>query len=398
MYAGLPLHPCQINEQEEQITDDAPIHSDAVLPEGGESWPSEKEHGDWFSGKWSCTGGDWKRNDEGAVQDRPTRKKLVLNDGFPLCQMPKSGNEDPRRHHKDDLYYPSQGKRLDLPHWAFSTTQEEKSDSGGTSRPAAQTKLPVVRGVKGTTLPVIRINACVVKDHGSFVSESRMKVRAKERHSSKTPRSYSATSSDGRRSSVEDDTHSKATNQGPWKHAGSVNTPKDRICTIDDLQLHTGEWYYLDGAGHEQGPSSFSEIQALANLGVILKRSCVFRKLDRVWVPITAAPENSKQTVKSQPESAMATGDSSAPLSLSKGTAFDEPNTVPSSFNNLHPQFIGYTLGKLHELVMKSYKTREFAAALNDVLDPWINAKQPKKEIEKHSFWKTGTLVVLFNF
>lgn len=67
-------------------------------------------------------------------------------------------------------------------------------------------------------------------------------------------------------------------------------------------------------------------------------------------------------------------------------------------FHEVHPQFVGYTRGKLHELVMKFYKSREFAAAINDVLDPWINAKQPKKEMEKTMHWKSGIGEVIFEF
>ncbi|KAL0399926.1 UNVERIFIED_CONTAM: Histone-lysine N-methyltransferase ATXR3 [Sesamum radiatum] len=76
--------------------------------------------GESFSGEWACKGCDWKRNDE-ATQDRTWKRKLVLNDGYPLCQMPKSGCEDPRWEQKDELYYPSQSKRLDLPLWAFTS-------------------------------------------------------------------------------------------------------------------------------------------------------------------------------------------------------------------------------------------------------------------------------------
>ncbi|KZV46713.1 putative histone-lysine N-methyltransferase ATXR3-like [Dorcoceras hygrometricum] len=57
-----------------------------------------------------------------------------------------------------------------------------------------------------------------------------------------------------------------------------------------------------------------------------------------------------------------------------------------SRFHDLHPQFIGYTRGKLQELVMKSYRSREFTAAINEVLDPWISARQPKKEMEKQIY------------
>ncbi|KAI5435391.1 hypothetical protein KIW84_021991 [Lathyrus oleraceus] len=30
------------------------------------------------------------------------------------------------------------------------------------------------------------------------------------------------------------------------------------------------------------------------------------------------------------------------------------------------------------------------AAAINEVIDPWINARQPKKDIEKQIYWKSG--------
>lgn len=400
IYAGFTLHPGQISEQDEQRTDEPSIHSDIQLVEGAESRfiaTSDRDYGfdhgdsgDWFTGRWSCKGGDWKRNDE-AAQDRSTRKKLVLNDGFPLCLMPKSGFEDPRWHRKDDLYYPSQGRRLDLPLWAFSTP-DERSDCSGMSR-STQIKPPIVRGVKGTMLPVIRINACVVTDHGSFVSEPRMKVRGKERYSSRSARSYSV-SSDGKRSSAEGDIQSRSASdqgfQGSWRSSASIKAPQDRICTVDDLQLHLGEWFYLDGAGHERGPSSFSELQALVDQGSIQKNISIFRKLDRVWVPVTSAAETSEPIVKSQQGNTTKSGDSSEPLSQFEAAPLVKPSAKPDMFHNLHPQFIGYTCGKLHELVMKSYKSREFAAAINEVLDPWINAKQPKKEMEKHVNWKAG--------
>lgn len=382
-----------ISERNDSTVEESSFHFDIKLQEMTESRssaPLDKDHGfthgdsvDWFSGRWSCKGGDWKRNDE-ASQDRSSRKKFVLNDGFPLCQMPKSGCEDPRWLRKDELYYPSHSRRLDLPPWAFSTP-DEKSDCSGVNR-SIQSKPTVIRGVKGTILPVVRINACVVQDHGSFVSEPRMKVRGKERYSSRTARSCSA-SSDGKRSSAEGDIQSRTISDqglhGSLKCNASINTPKDRICTVDDLQLHLGEWYYLDGAGHEQGPSTFSELQALVDQGTIQNYSSVFRKFDRIWVSVTSAAETSEATAKSQQENNLSDS-SGPPIMQSRG------NVKPSLFHNLHPQFIGYTCGKLHEWVMKSYKTREFAAAINQVLDPWINAKQPKKEMEKHIYWKAG--------
>lgn len=380
---GLSWHRPRIGEQFDQRTDEFSRYPEITSKEASDSrssTSSDKDYAfafgdfsDWFSARWASKGGDWKRNDESA-QDRLSRKKLVLNDGYPLCQMPKSGYEDPRWHRKDELYYPSHGRKLDLPIWAFSWP-DERSDCNSASR-ASQIK-PVVRGVKGSMLPVVRINACV--------SEPPAKVRGKDRYSSRSARAYSSTT-DVKRSSAESASHSKSVSendsQGSWKCITSINTPKDRLCTAEDLQLHLGDWYYLDGAGHEQGPSSFSELQALVDQGSIQKHSSVFRKSDKIWVPITSAADVPDAAVKIQPQNNVTSTDCSGPsLAQSLAGAIGGNNTISRSLHSLHPQFIGYTCGKLHELVMKSYKSREFAAAINEVLDPWINSKQPKKEM-----------------
>ncbi|XP_058006049.1 histone-lysine N-methyltransferase ATXR3 isoform X2 [Hevea brasiliensis] len=397
---GITWNQACVSEQNGQDNDELSGYLDLKPKDAVEvrlSAISDKDQGsafvvdcaDWFSDQWSCKGGDWKRNDDTNL-DRFSRRKLVVNDGFPLCQMPKSGSEDPRWHRKDDLYYPSLSRRLDLPPWAFYCS-DERNECGGVGRlTVAKPPIPVIRGVKGTMLPVVRINACVVKDHGSFVSEPRTKVRGKERYPSRSARAYNA-ANDVKRLTTEGDSLSKTDQDShdSWKSISSINIPKDRLCTVDDLQLHLGEWYYFDGSGHEQGPSSFSELLVLTDQGAIQKYSSAFRKFDRVWVPITSATETSEATVKIQQENVAVHGGSSATLSKLQSAANNEGNTNSISFHSLHPQFIGYTRGKLHELVMKSYKSREFAAAINDVLDPWISAKQPKKEVDNHIYQKS---------
>ncbi|KAF8410930.1 hypothetical protein HHK36_003467 [Tetracentron sinense] len=369
------------NLREEEFSRVSEITSEAA--EFRSTVPSDKDYAfacgdysDGFSCGWSCKGGDWMRNDE-TSQDRSFKKKFVLNNGYPLCQMPNSGCEDPRCHRKDELYLPSVGRRLDMPHWAFSWSEESRS---------SQTKPVVVRGVKRTILPVVRINACVVKDHGPFFPEPHLKIKGNEWHSSRSVRPFSA-SSGGKNSLVEGASRSKKANerdlQSFQKSITPINTPKDRVCTVDELKLHLGGWYYLDGAGHEHGPSSFSELQALVDNGIIQENSSVFRKADKVWVPVTSVTLDSEAAI--QGENMTSHVDSSAaPLSQSQVAAHSGRSIASSLFHHLHPQFIGYTCGKLHELVMKSYKSREFAAAINEVLDPWINAKQPKKELDKH--------------
>ncbi|KAK1388983.1 Histone-lysine N-methyltransferase ATXR3 [Heracleum sosnowskyi] len=343
---------------------------------------SMDSNGDWFSGRWSCKGGDWKRSDE-AYQDRLYRKKNVLNDGYPLCLMPRSGHEDPRRGQKDELYN-SSSRRFDLPLWAFSSPDEYNESS---SNKLSQSKSIAARAVRGTMLPVVRINTCVVKDHGSFVSEPRSKAKVKDRHSSRSSRHYSSIT-DAKRPSVEGDSSVKnmhdQDSQGSLKSKTSINIPKNRLCTADDLQLHMGDWYYLDGTGHEQGPLLSSEIQVLAEQGIIQKRTSIFRKVDNIWVPVISVAQASQAAGKIQRDSSVSSDNSGASRVETKSGALSETFHF-TSFESLHPHYIGYTRGKLHELVMKSYKSREFAAAINEVLDPWINLQQPRKEMEKHT-------------
>ncbi|KNA15540.1 hypothetical protein SOVF_097420 isoform A [Spinacia oleracea] len=336
------------------------------------------EFTEWFSGRWSCKGGDWQRSEE-AVQDKYFRKKVVLNDGFPLCQMLKSGYEDPRWQRKDDLYYPCQSRKLDLPPWAFSWP-DERADSSVVNKPG-QPKPVVIRGVKGSMMPVIRINACVVKDHGSFASDSRLKPRGKDKYSSKGTKHYSL-STDVKRLSEEDASHSrsfKEKNSGKSWESSITDKPKDRICTATDLQLHLGDWYYLDGTGHEHGPLSCSILLKMVEEGFLKKQSSVFRKIDKVWVPVTSVIKASENVSKLVGDNIVPVGESSEAPAVQDGSF-----SLSYAFHSLHPHFIGYTLGKLHELVMKSFRSREFPAAINEVLDPWISLRQPRKEIEKH--------------
>ncbi|KAI3862666.1 hypothetical protein MKX03_018079 [Papaver bracteatum] len=338
---------------------------------------------DWFAGRWLCKGGDWRRKEElckggdwrkkdEVTQEKSSKKKFVLNDGYPLCQMPKSGYDDPRWHREDEYCFRS--KRFDLPFWAFSL-QDEKSDSS-TSTKVSQMKQPIVpRGVKGTMLPVVRINACVVKNRVSPVFEPRATARGYERHS-RSVRSSSAMIN-GRSLFEELSSRSRRTHEeDSEKQIEPISIPKDHVCTVDELQLQLGDWFYLDGAGHEHGPLSFLELQDLVDKGTIQKHTSVFRKFDQIWVPVNSVAATSTPAVDS----------SAVPVSESDVEMHHGSNMVPSSFHSLHPQFIGYTRGKLHELVMKSYKSRDFAIAINEVLDPWINAKQPKKDLEKHPF------------
>ncbi|KAL3645405.1 hypothetical protein CASFOL_010585 [Castilleja foliolosa] len=330
-----------------------------------------------FSGQWACQGGDWKRNDE-ATQERSWKRKFVLNDGYPLCLMPQSCLEDPRWEQKDESYYPSQSRTLELPPWAF-TSSNKLNDPSSTTR-FSQTKSAFVRGIKGVMLPVVRINACVVMDQGSIVSEPRVKARGMERLPSWPARAYST--SDTKRSS--EDRHSKSASEqdsrDSSKKSASFSVSNNKLYKRNELKLHLGDWYFLDGAGHERGPLSFSELQVMADQGIIQNHSSVFRKRDKVWVPVSV-PSDPSESLEHENSATCMTSQPEACDAVSSGS-----QRILSSFHDLYPQFIGFTRGKLHELVMKSYKSREFAAAINEVLDPWISSRQPKKEIEKRIY------------
>ncbi|XP_051208058.1 histone-lysine N-methyltransferase ATXR3 isoform X1 [Lolium perenne] len=359
------------------FTDNCVTDIYGVGPVEKEKLYHDVESSEWFSGGWSCKGGDWKRNDEFS-QDKPYRKKLVLNEGYSLCQMPKGNHEDPRWHCKDDLYYPVPAKKLDLPLWAFSSTEENTDTIDDASKsaviPGRSSQRQPPKGVKGMMLPVVKINARVVKDQSSV--EPCIKSRGADRSLSRSSRSHSIGTD---RSSVHEGlSHSKRHNDydshSLHKSKSVPNIPEDHVCTLEELSVKLGDWYYLDGTGHEHGPFSYSELQKLVKKGTILERSSVFRKIDNTWLPVV-------KDIKF--DSAVRNG---GPGSVSTSSLVDQSNVVVNhgagNFHELHPQFVGYTRGKLHELVMKYFKSRELTLAINEVLDPWIAAKQPKKEIE----------------
>ncbi|KAI5421195.1 hypothetical protein KIW84_044868 [Lathyrus oleraceus] len=113
--------------------------------------------------------------------------------------------------------------------------------------------------------------------------------------------------------------------------------------------------------------------------------------LSEMLYQLMASSETSDVCLMSHQKSSSTLGAcSDHPSKQTHGVSYAGSYTSLSMFNRIHPQFIGFTCGKLHELVMKSYKSRELAAAINEVIDPWINARQPKKDIEKQIYWKSG--------
>ncbi|AQK50444.1 Histone-lysine N-methyltransferase ATXR3 [Zea mays] len=227
-------------------------------------------------------------------------------------------------------------------------------------------------------LQVVSINYHVIKDQSSV--EPRTKPRGTDRPPSRSSRSHSI---GAERSSIHDGSshfrkHHDHDSQSFHKSKSVPNIPKDHVCTVDELSVNRGDWYYLDGTGHDQGPFSYSELQELVKKDTIIEQSSVFRKIDNTWFPVLKDLKPGSSVPSAAPSSNLI-------------AAFTHPdqynfgvNQGSSSFHELHPQFAGYTRGKLHELVMKYFKSRELTLAINEVLDPWISAKQPKKEFEAY--------------
>jgi [histone H3]-lysine4 N-trimethyltransferase ATXR3 len=330
------------------------------------------------AGKWPCRGGDWKRDEE--------RRKIIVNDGFPLCQMPPRGaQEDPRRS-RPDVYQVPPTKNLTLPSWAFSSNEDTAEPTADASKGPAKPS----RGTKGTLLSVTRINACVVKDKGNSsdlrISAKMARAAVTEHQLSRSTRSHSIGSDRGL---VYESVSSHHSHSGNKRHheadfqslprCRTLVIPKDHVPTVDELSVDMGSWFYLDGTGQECGPYSYAELQSMVRRGHLVEQMSVFRKIDNTWLP----------TVKDlRPYEAAGTASVPSSSGTKTGAA---PSSGIHDFNVKHPQFLAYMKGKLHELVMKSFKTRELASTINEVLDPWLTSKQPKKEIELHPFNSTVT-------
>ncbi|BBN01324.1 [histone H3]-lysine4 N-trimethyltransferase ATXR3 [Marchantia polymorpha subsp. ruderalis] len=192
----------------------------------------------------------------------------------------------------------------------------------------------------------------------------------------------------------------------------------------DTLKLHDGPWFYLDGMGREMGPFSHAEIQSLVSNQKLFEGSSVYRKDDDLWVPVSVPsierpisspadsgiPSESGQKCRlaslTKPPAAKHTSESSTiQTSLNDGSRYSPSEPLPPavsvsensdpksrescaptnnvskavSFHDIHPQFLGFTRGKLHEYVMKSFKSASLPAALYEGLEKWFQAKEKEK-------------------
>lgn len=158
------------------------------------------------------------------------------------------------------------------------------------------------------------------------------------------------------------------------------------VRTVNDLNLHLGEWYYRDGAGHEKGPLTFTQLQMLVSEGTLHNDSSVYRKSDNTWVPVSHdifATLHSKKILPAD-SSCQPPSTANPVYTISEQSKLEDcsASQVDYCFHTSHPQFVAYARGKLHEHVMKFYKSRDFAAALWEGLDTWMAPKQSKNSAD----------------
>uniref|UniRef100_A0A7I4A821 CCHC-type domain-containing protein n=1 Tax=Physcomitrium patens TaxID=3218 RepID=A0A7I4A821_PHYPA len=176
-----------------------------------------------------------------------------------------------------------------------------------------------------------------------------------------------------------------------------TKNPASVVLRKHELQLESGVWHYLDAAGHERGPFLMSALQGFVAEGGLPAGASVFRKRDNLWVPVSHliqlhnahAPAFASKPL---PHSLERSGYPVRPAVPSGAISCEDPahtahpahpdlmeldvRSVSSSiFHDDHPQFLGYTNGKLHEHAMKSFRG-SFAGFFNDALDVWSNSKR----------------------
>ncbi|KAJ7549235.1 hypothetical protein O6H91_07G046000 [Diphasiastrum complanatum] len=230
-------------------------------------------------------------------------------------------------------------------------------------------------------------------------------------------------------------------------HSGFV-TPKG------DVNFQYGDWFYLDGTGHEVGPFSFAWLQAKVEDRTLVEGMSIFRKNDAIWIPLfvpNMVVHNSETPMVSVVDSevhddgsspgppgvsrepslcpsqsllscafkdfpctkwASESGSSDFPRSLQTSQTNGDTDahnfrpSIPSlhriaDFDNginclsnhahssalnrpsrswdvqkVHPSFMGFTRGRLHEFVLRHYKSHLLPATLHECLEAWLSGKK----------------------
>ncbi|CAK9199570.1 unnamed protein product [Sphagnum troendelagicum] len=361
--------------------------------------------------KYPTAGGDWiaiqsERHEasRASQSEKHVWRKRVLNSGVSLCEGQLSGQPDPRKQARKPEADGFERRKLELPNWACRKGVERtKQKLGGSMN-------------KEETVSVsINITNTVVRNEVLAVPEPygkrETKVKVSGYHSGHTGSNKDSI----KLSSVSP--HAGHENEVP---SGSCREEAGIVTAVDqnrssafqgrsDLHLQEGFWHYLDAAGNEKGPFSVSDLKLMVADGRLLGGVSVFRKSDNVWVPVSSlypCEHHGGDPVSSGDEpltSHVHKEDSryspSEPLPPAVSPPTSDPSTnavvglpadgattfcphLPSLSHDEYPHFLGYTNGKLHERVMKSFRGI-YGRFLNDALESWLSERHPSKMKQK---------------
>ncbi|KAH7365252.1 hypothetical protein KP509_18G017200 [Ceratopteris richardii] len=323
------------------------------------------------SQSWTSGGGDWKLMLQGesasvkSSQNTGRPEKKVLNHGMPLCGTVHDGLVDPRI--GSVLYDVPNSRMLELPFWAYRYWE---SSSAGMTTPSYMptSKSQVGKSKESSTFDNLK-NQKIEKANSS--SEQKMEevstpgLCETSLVQSKAPFSSGFSEKDDISTSlmIQD---LECINPQPERQdielvmAENVTEEKidsvQQVLTRQELMLELGEWFYQDGSGQEIGPYTFSELQSRVNDGLIYEGSSVYRKSDETWVPLFGK-FSSRSRLNSYKHNLQ---------QVPGHELVDKEQKTLLDFHDIHPQFIGFMCGRLHEHVMKSYKTRDFAAMVDE--------------------------------
>lgn len=324
---------------------------------------------------WTSRGGDWKLMYQmentmiakGLVSSgRP--EKLVLNKAKPLCEKTYHRLPDPRR--GSALYEAPISQTLELPPWAYRywdamgeyyNTAFENLNAICTPRSQVSTPKDVSSLESLKKLKFNNVN---------FVSDQKLEESLAVNSSVATStlghlqlasvgtcdrdegpslgQDFECSNLQLERQAVELAVVNKVTEE--------CTKPVRQVPKKDDLKLETGDWFYHDGNGQEIGPYTFLQLQSKVRDGLLYEGSSVYRKSDETWVPLLSTTSIVEDV---------------------EGETNQKQEAV-SAFHQLYPQFIGFMCGRLHEHVMKSYKSRDFAAMVDEGSRSCFGSKKAK--------------------
>ncbi|CAM6011530.1 unnamed protein product [Sphagnum balticum] len=361
--------------------------------------------------KYPTAGGDWiaiqsERHEasRASQSERHVWRKRVLNSGVSLCEAQLSGQPDPRKQARKPEANGFELRKLELPNWACSKGVERTKQKLGGSMNKEET-VSVSINITNT---VVRNEVLVVPEP---YGKRETKVKVSGYHSGHTGSKKDSI----KLSSVSP--HASHENEVP---SGSCREEAGIVTAVDqnrssafqgrsDLHLQEGLWHYLDAAGNEKGPFSVSDLKLMVADRRLLGGVSVFRKSDNVWVPVSSlypCEHHGGDPVSSGDEpltSHVHKEDSryspSEPLPPAVSPPTSDPSTnavvglpadgattfcprLPSLFHDEYPHFLGYTNGKLHERVMKSFRGI-YGRFLNDALESWLSERHPSKMKQK---------------